>query len=211
MAHNRHFGNKYSHFGEDAKGHDFKAFGDTTGKYVLWDASGNVLAVVGTLTVSDGITGDLTGNLTGDVTGSLSGGEVNPTIAVIAGEAIAKGDLVYPSGYDATSGKIKVQKADADATNPARVAWFVAPAAIENGAAGIVVGMYELTAQDTSGASAVGAPVYLSDATAGAWSLTAPATAGDSIQQVGVVTVKNATTGKVLLMPFYSKGVTLPA
>lgn len=155
--------------------------------------------------------GIVTAPVTGDVTGSLSGGEVNPTIAVIAGEAIAKGDLVYPSGYDATSGKIKVSKADADAANPARVAWFVAPAAIENAAAGVVVGMYELTAQNTDSASAVGDPVCLSDASAGAWSLAAPATAGDSIQQVGVVTVKNATTGKVLLMPFYSKGVTLPA
>ncbi len=146
----------------------------------------------------------------GNVIGSVSGGEVNPTVAVIAGEAIAKGDLVYPSGYDATSGKIKVKKADADGDNPARAAWFVAPAAIDNAAAGVVVGTYELTAQNTDSASGVGDPVYLSD-TAGAWSLSAPATAGDAIQQVGVVTAKSATVGKVLLMPFYSKGVTLPA
>ena len=158
-----------------------------------------------------GIEANVTGNVTGNVIGAVSGGEVNPTIAVIAGEAIAKGDLVYPSGYDATSGKIKVSKADADGANPIRAAWFVAPAAIENGAAGTVVGMYELTAQNTDSASAVGDPVYLSDATAGAWSLSAPATAGDAIQQVGVVTAKSATVGKVLLMPFYSKGVTLPA
>lgn len=151
-----------------------------------------------------------TGAVTGNVTGALSGGEVNPTIAVIAGEAIAKGDLVYPSGYDATSGKIKVKKADADATNPAKCAWFVAPAAIENSAAGTVVGAYELTAQDTN-SSEVGDPVYLSDATAGAWAAAAPGTAGDFIQQVGVVTAKSETAGKVLLMPFYSKGVTLPA
>jgi len=150
-------------------------------------------------------------NVTGNVTGALAGGEVNPSIAVIAGEAIAKGDLVYPSGYDATSGKIKVSKADANGANPLRAAWFVAPAAIENNAAGIVVGMYELTAQNTNSASAVGDPVYLSDATAGLWSLSAPATAGDGVQQVGVVTAKSETVGKVLLMPFYSKGVTLPA
>ena len=157
-----------------------------------------------------GIEAAITGDVTGDVTGSLSGGEVNPTIAVIAGEAIAAGSLVYPSGYDATAGKIKVSKADADADNPARAAWFVAPAAIDNAAAGVVVGAFELTAQNTDSASAVGDPVYLSDATAGAWSLAAPATAGDAIQQVGVVTAKSATVGKVLLMPFYSKGVTLP-
>jgi hypothetical protein len=150
------------------------------------------------------------GNVSGNVTGALSGGEVNPTIAVIAGEAISAGDLVYPSGYDVTSGKIKVKKADADGTNPARAAWFVAPAAIQSAAAGVVVGAFELTAQDTDSGN-VGDPVYLSDATAGGWSLAAPVTAGDAIQQVGVVTAKSATVGKVLLMPFYSKGVTLPA
>lgn len=143
----------------------------------------------------------------GNVTGSISGGEVNPTVAVIAGEAILKGDLVYPSGYDATSGKIKVKKADADGTDPAKCAWFVAPAAIQNNTAGIVVGALELTGQSTS--SDVGTPVYLSDTTPGAWSVNAPATAGDFIQQVGVVTAKDGTNGKVLLMPFYSKGVTL--
>jgi len=156
------------------------------------------------------LVGDVTGNVTGNITGALSGGEVNPTIAVIAGEAIAKGDLVYPSGDDATSGKIKVSKADADGTNPLRAAWFVAPAAIDSAAAGTVVGAYELTGQNTDSGN-IGDPVYLSDGTAGAWSLAAPATAGDAIQQVGVVTAKSATVGKVLLMPFYSKGVTLPA
>lgn len=149
-------------------------------------------------------------NLKGNVTGALSGGEVNPTIAVIAGEDISKGDLVYPSGYDATSGKIKVKKADADGDNPAKAAWFVAPADIQNAAAGTVVGVYELTGQNTN-AGNVGDPVYLSDATAGGWSLSAPSTAGDCVQQVGVVTAKSDTAGKVLLMPFYSKNITVPA
>ena len=49
MAHNRHFGWKYSHFGEDTKGHDVKAFGDTTGKYILWDASANKFFILGDL------------------------------------------------------------------------------------------------------------------------------------------------------------------
>lgn len=51
MAYNRHFGWKYSHFGEDAKGHDLKAFGDTTGKYVFWDASADTLYIVGNLSL----------------------------------------------------------------------------------------------------------------------------------------------------------------
>jgi hypothetical protein len=51
MAYNRHFGNKYSHFGEDAKGHDIKAFGDTTGKYFMWDASADKAIVSGILQI----------------------------------------------------------------------------------------------------------------------------------------------------------------
>jgi len=47
LSNNRHFGNKYSHFGEDTKGHDLKVFGDTTGKYFLWDASANKFILVG--------------------------------------------------------------------------------------------------------------------------------------------------------------------
>src|SRR3972149_181519 len=43
----RHFGYKYSHFGEDTKGHDVKAFGDTTGKYFLWDADINTFTIRG--------------------------------------------------------------------------------------------------------------------------------------------------------------------
>ena len=38
MAHNRHFGYKYSHFGEEGKGHDLKAFGNAPGKNFEWDA-----------------------------------------------------------------------------------------------------------------------------------------------------------------------------
>jgi len=49
MARNRHFGSGYSHFGEDTYGHDLKAFGDTTAKYVFWDASANTFYVDGTL------------------------------------------------------------------------------------------------------------------------------------------------------------------
>jgi hypothetical protein len=47
----RQFEYKYSHFGQDTYGHDIKAFGDTTGKYFLWDASANTFTIVGTLTL----------------------------------------------------------------------------------------------------------------------------------------------------------------
>ncbi|MFA7287300.1 MAG: hypothetical protein WC055_00325 [Melioribacteraceae bacterium] len=34
--------------GEDATGLDFKCFGDTTGKYMLWDQSADKLIIIGT-------------------------------------------------------------------------------------------------------------------------------------------------------------------
>lgn len=134
--------------------------------------------------------------------------DVSVAVTIVAGENLAAGDLVYPSGYDATAKKIIVSKADADANNPAKVAWFVAQGTIAKDATGTVYGAYELTGQNTNSASAVGDPVYLST-TAGGWSLTAPTGGGQAIQQVGVVTVKNASTGKVLLLPFYSKAISV--
>lgn len=66
-AYGRHFGNKQSYFGADTKGHDVKAFGDTTGKYYFWDASEDTFYIVGNLSVTGTITE--TGNRTqiGDV------------------------------------------------------------------------------------------------------------------------------------------------
>lgn len=135
-------------------------------------------------------------------------GGVNPTVNVVADGNIAQGDLVYFSGYDATTGYLKAKKADADAADPAKCALFVAPAAITDTESGTVVGKYELEGQDTSSATAVGDPVYLST-TAGGWALSAPSGGGQVIQHVGVVTAKHATEGKVLLFPFYSKTVTV--
>lgn len=70
----RDFGYKYSHFGTDTNGHDVKAFGDTTGKYFMWDASADALLLAGdftftgdlTLTGALGVTGN--SQLTGTVT-----------------------------------------------------------------------------------------------------------------------------------------------
>lgn len=125
---------------------------------------------------------------------------------VVAGETLAVGDLVYPSGWDATTGKIKVAKADADGANPLKAAWMVASSIIIANAIGVVASEYELTGQNTDAAT-VGDPVYLS-ATAGGWTLTAPSGAGKTVQHVGVVTGKSATVGKVFLMPFFSKTLT---
>jgi hypothetical protein len=51
-AFGRFFGFKKSYFGSDTAGHDVKAFGDTTGKYMEWDASTNQLNVSGVVNVT---------------------------------------------------------------------------------------------------------------------------------------------------------------
>ena len=172
-------------------------------------AAASTLAVTGATTLASTLVVTETSTLTGAVTaaGGVSGGDFNPTLNVIAGEAIAKYDLVYISGYDTTSGKLKVKKADADLASPANVAQFIAPLAIENGAAGVVVGALVATAINTDAASAVGDPLWLSD-TAGGFAVAAPTTAGDTQQCVGVVVTKNATTGSAWFYPFYSKAST---
>lgn len=110
------------------------------------------------------------------------------------GGNLTEGTLVYLSGYDTTSGLPKVVKADADAAG--RPAEFVVRDAIANGADGYVYKTHRLTGQNTDGASAVGDPVYL-DTTAGGWTVTAPTGTDDTVQRIGVVVTKHASTGIV--------------
>jgi hypothetical protein len=61
-AYGRNFGEKYSYFGANTLGHDVKMFGDTTGKYFMWDASANKIILAGDLdhTGALGVIGALT-------------------------------------------------------------------------------------------------------------------------------------------------------
>ncbi len=122
-SYNRHFGYKFSHFGEDTKGHDLKAFGDTTGKYIFWDASADTFYIVGTLSYTGAITetGDKT--ITGDIThtgkqtttetSTVAGGSAGITsnISQVAGTALT-GTLrgiyvVATNGTTAATGTIR--------------------------------------------------------------------------------------------------------
>jgi hypothetical protein len=110
--------------------------------------------------------------------------------------ALAIGDLVHISGYDATSGLLAVEKADAD--DATKSAQYIAITTNAGTAVSGFADVYELTGLNTNSASAVGSPVYLDNTTAGGWTLTAPATTGMLDQIVGRVTVKSATVGKIL-------------
>lgn len=153
---------------------------------------------------------DLDGNdiLKIDAGNSVISGPVNPRVAFSAAAKLTVGELIYISGWDATNSRPVMSKADADATDPAKCAEFVCDADVLKDALGYAVGQKLVSGIDTSSAD-VGDPVYLSDATAGSWSLVAPATDGDIIQKVGVVTAKHDTAGAVMLYPFYSKTVTV--
>lgn len=59
LGYNRHFGYKFSTFGEDTKGHDVKAFGDTTGRYMLWDASADELILTDSVSLNFGTSNDV--------------------------------------------------------------------------------------------------------------------------------------------------------
>ena len=177
------------------------------GDLVFKDASGNTVATVSASGIASAIAGNVTGDVTGNVTGNISGNVV-PRVSYTAAANITAGQLLYISGWDATGGRYSMNLADADATNPAKCALFVAESTVAQGALGYAVGEATLSAQNTNSASAVGDPVYVGT-TAGGWSLTAPTAAGAAIQQVGVVSVKSATVGVVKLFPFYSKAISV--
>ena len=107
------------------------------------------------------------------------------------GGLLAAGTLVYPSGYDSTTDRVLIVKADADDQTKPPMAVLIE--AIDNNANGVAYRAAECENLNTS-AGSVGDPVYLSG-TAGAWTLTAPTTG--SVWEVGVISVDHATTGSI--------------
>jgi hypothetical protein len=165
------------------------------GNLVFYDVAGNIVLKMDTA------------NKTLQTEYKLLGSPLNPKIPFVAAADLAAGELVYISGWDATENLPVMAKADADASDPAKCAEFVCDATVAQDAVGFAVGEKLVSGIDTSSANAVGDPVYVGT-TAGGWSLSAPSDAGSAIQKVGIVTVKDATTGAIMLYPFYSKVVT---
>lgn len=116
-----------------------------------------------------------------------------------SGSTLAAGDLLYVDDWNTVNSCVSVKKAQANAATTLAV--LIADSTVADQAVGVGVYRKILSGVNTAG-SAVGAPVYLSAATAGVWTLTAP-TGSNTQQIVGTVHTVSATAGRV--------GFSLPA
>lgn len=217
--HNRHFGYKYSRFGEDGYGQEVTVYGDTTGKYSKWDYENDKAVIVGdqeitgdfTLTGSLKVTGNSTQTgdqaIKGDVTvtgGLTATGGFNYSLAALSATGgLDAGTPVYISGLS-TGSVTEVSKAKATA-NPAM--FIVTSGSTAAAGAVTVQGMCTITGVATSTWTTVGDPVYLGE---GAISKDVPTAQNSKVQLLGYVTVKS-TTGTVYLFPAISKPYTIAA
>ena len=127
--------------------------------------------------------------------GVLAGSSARLGVHNPSGAAMAAGDLVYISGYNAEDETPEIALADAD--DPAKAATHVLLAAIANGATGEAA-EWGVCTGDTSGCE-VGDELYLSPM-AGEWQPAPPAGSDYLVQVVGVVKTVGAS-GQVVFMP----------
>lgn len=113
-----------------------------------------------------------------------------PTVGSAA-SALCANDLVYVSTY---TGEVPTVT-KAQGTSGGIFAQYIVPVGAACGGDVVLVARRQITGANTN-AGAVGDPVYLSDATAGGWTLTKP-TATDKVQIVGRIAVKSATVGVI--------------
>ncbi len=151
---------------------------------------GTAIAVID----GDGIT------VTGDVEASEFIGDVRGAVLfkAKASENLAKGDVVYIDQYDATGNKTQVAKANA--SDAAKMPAFGVVAAAANANANVNVYTFgTLTGLDTSSFS-VNDELYVSAATAGALTDTAPTGNANLIQKIAKVTRSHASSGSIKIM-----------
>jgi len=117
----------------------------------------------------------------------------------IADGTLVANDIVVPSGY--SGDRVKWRQADASTATPAQQQGVMAVAdhAAADGGTVRIVSHKLITGVDTTAATLLGYPVYLSN-TAGGWAASA---AGDVNVIVGTTLVKGVSTddGAVLLAP----------
>ena len=112
MSNKRLFRNGYTHFGENGDGHDFKVYGDTADKYMLWDASENTLYVTGAISFTGDYTPTNWANVA--VTGTLSSTgnfSVNTnkfTVTATSGDTTVGGALMATGNFAVNTNKFTV-------------------------------------------------------------------------------------------------------
>jgi len=114
------------------------------------------------------------------------------------GAQLDKGTLVYISGYSA--GQTRFLLGKSDPADPAKPHAFVLDANLANAANGLAWPFRDVASLDTSGAGAVGDPIFPA-ATAGTWGYTALSGSNQLAQELGRVTAKHASTGAVRFFP----------
>jgi len=117
----------------------------------------------------------------------------------VAAEAISQNDIVIACARDGE--RVKWQQADADVAGRHLGVLGIADHAASSGGRLRVVSHKVITSVDTSGSTAAGYPVYLSD-TAGGWSVSA----GSASMVVGNV-LEDSATGSILLAPAHAVGI----
>lgn len=114
----------------------------------------------------------------------------------IAGEALSQYDVVYISG-DLNAATLKVSKASTLAVTSSRTPLFVALHAANAAGDKVRIGTFVAIPNQNTGANPAGTPIYLSNSTAGARTLTSQ---GINIQ-IGVVGKAGTSDGIHVLMP----------
>lgn len=127
-------------------------------------------------------------------TGTVSPDRQGLTIWNATGSTLTAGQLVYLSGWNVANSLPQVSLS-ANNVQGAQ-GHYIVPAAINNGASGLVVCHWLSAANLNTNAQVAGSPVYL-DAVAGGWTLTAPVGASNRQQIVGRVVVQSATVGQI--------------
>lgn len=132
--------------------------------------------------------------------GTIVMSDIGPDVArkftVYSVGALAVGDLLHISSYDAVNDVFIVEKADADTSG--KPAQLIASAINAGNATSEARDILTSAADLNTNAGNVGDPVYLDATTAGGWTLTGP-TGADQIKQiVGRIKVKSATVGVIV-------------
>lgn len=110
------------------------------------------------------------------------------------GGALAEGELVYIDGWDEANDRFTVTKAVATALSTATA--LIMRGSLADVTNGTAYRTHRLTGQNTA-AAVEGDPVYLSPATPGTFTFTAPTGADEVVQRIGRVAVVHASTGVI--------------